>query len=82
MVREEQVVEEEIKKLIWAEPYMLNRFGDYGHPMSINPRRALMPDYWFEVDRLIHEASLEMCLTSKYLYIRECKKWFVNKEKG
>ena len=29
-----------------------------------------------KVDKIIKEASLEMCLTSKYLYIRECKKWY------
>ena len=31
---------------------------------------------WEEVDRIIKEASLEMCLTSKYEYVRECKKWY------
>lgn len=31
---------------------------------------------WYSIDDIIRCASLEMCLTSKYEYIRECKKWF------
>ena len=31
---------------------------------------------WGRVDSLIKEADLTLCLTSRYRYIRECKKWF------
>jgi hypothetical protein len=41
------------------------------HEIVLVDRKA-----WEEVDRIIKEASLEMCLTSKYEYVRECKKWY------
>jgi len=30
---------------------------------------------WIQVDSIIERSDLLLCLTSKYVYIRECKKW-------
>lgn len=35
---------------------------------------------WTKVDKIIEDSTLEECLTSPSEYIRECKKWFENKE--
>ena len=41
--------------------------------------RSRLGIYWAEVDSLIKNADLTLCLTSKYKYIREYKKYLLGK---
>jgi hypothetical protein len=57
---------------VWTEgpSSLLNTFG------KDNTYRAS----WQAVDSIIENADLALCLTSKHLYIRECKKWYEEKK--
>jgi hypothetical protein len=43
-----------------------------------NPSLAPTRNDFIKMDRLIERADAAEALTSKYLYIREAKKWFLN----
>ena len=55
----------------------LSHWGGY-------PRSSLRPNHeiWVVIDSVICSADLTLCLTSKYLYIRECKKYFQTLTEG
>jgi hypothetical protein len=48
-----------------------------GKPFSRDPSKNNMDDYYRLADNAIALSPPEMCLTSKYHYIRECKKWLI-----
>jgi hypothetical protein len=83
-------MEEEIEKLVrdkslvleildvWlgkpATKVQFNK-GDVSHIVITSQYELQYMQLWGEIEALIAQESLEMCLTSKYLYIRRYKKW-------
>jgi len=39
-------------------------------------RRDAFTDMWAHIDSIIDNADLALCLTSKWLYVRECKMYY------
>ena len=59
---------------------MSHPYGLPGAPMDWARQDTKFTTLWVNVDLLIKEADLAMCLTSKYKYIRECKKYYESKK--
>ena len=90
-------MEEEIEKMLNQQSRSLRKssrpsrrgraYGQGSYLLSIwytIPRSLVaegLSSTWTAIDSIIKNADLTICLTSKYLYIRECKKWFEKQTK-
>ena len=75
-------MEEEIERILdesyvdWRlKPFLaLNSWGE--GPISVVYSTSVHVSIWSRIDSIIKNADLALCLTSKYLYIRECRKYY------
>ena len=78
--------EEQIEQIL--NEYQLSpvlRLGFWsGQPNSVELRyNSLVYTRIFQqIDSIIENADLVLCLTSKYEYVRECKKWYEESEEA